>query len=249
MEIIAHRGAALDAPENSLEAFERAIEQRAHRLELDVHLSADGVAVVSHDPTTARCTDRDLTIATTSLEALREARLPNGEALPTFDELCAKVRARIALDVEIKATDPRVVAAVLESLRRFELLDGALITSFETSVLAEARRLGYRGRLGLLAGSRSWNPRQRLFELWPLARAARFGADAIALHHRLTLPVHRAATSAQNMRLYVWMTLDDELAPPEARALAYRRAVNLRPDGIIAARISELREIVSGARS
>ncbi len=54
MEIIAHRGASHDAPENTLAAFRLGFEQRADAVELDVHLSADGAIVVIHDFTTQR---------------------------------------------------------------------------------------------------------------------------------------------------------------------------------------------------
>ena len=54
MELIAHRGASFAAPENSLEAFQRAIEQGADRIELDVRFTSDGVPVVMHDARTGR---------------------------------------------------------------------------------------------------------------------------------------------------------------------------------------------------
>ncbi len=56
--VIAHRGAGVEAPENTLPAFARALERGAHALELDVHLAADGEVVVIHDPTVDRTTDR-----------------------------------------------------------------------------------------------------------------------------------------------------------------------------------------------
>jgi len=48
--VIAHRGASWDLPENTLPAFERAIEMQADYVELDVHATSDGVLVVCHDP-------------------------------------------------------------------------------------------------------------------------------------------------------------------------------------------------------
>ncbi len=55
--VIGHRGAAAYAPENTLESFRRALSQGADALEFDVRLSADGVAMVFHDPTLERTTD------------------------------------------------------------------------------------------------------------------------------------------------------------------------------------------------
>ncbi len=54
--IFAHRGASAHAPENTLAAFELALDQKADAIELDVKLSADGQAIVIHDPTVDRTT-------------------------------------------------------------------------------------------------------------------------------------------------------------------------------------------------
>ena len=71
MEIIAHRGASYDAPENTLAAFRLAFEQGADGIEGDFHLAADGQVVCSHDATTGRCGDADVAIATSSLRQLK----------------------------------------------------------------------------------------------------------------------------------------------------------------------------------
>ncbi len=55
--IYAHRGASAEFPENTLAAFRRALELAVEAIELDVHLSADGVPVVIHDQTVDRTTD------------------------------------------------------------------------------------------------------------------------------------------------------------------------------------------------
>lgn len=71
--IIAHRGASAYAPENTLPAFALALEQGADALELDVHLSADGVPMVIHDPTLERTTDRPGAVALLAADQIREA--------------------------------------------------------------------------------------------------------------------------------------------------------------------------------
>jgi glycerophosphoryl diester phosphodiesterase len=70
--IIAHRGASGSAPENTLPAFELAVEQGAHALELDVRLTADGIPVVFHDASLDRTTDRRGPLGRLSLAELRE---------------------------------------------------------------------------------------------------------------------------------------------------------------------------------
>ena len=62
--VVAHRGASQAAPENTFVAFERAAEQGADAIEVDVHVTADGELPVIHDPTLDRTTDRTTTVAT-----------------------------------------------------------------------------------------------------------------------------------------------------------------------------------------
>ncbi|HUK64913.1 MAG TPA: glycerophosphodiester phosphodiesterase family protein, partial [Dongiaceae bacterium] len=71
--VIGHRGAAAEAPENTMASFERAAELGVDALEFDVHVTADGHAVVIHDPTLRRTTDRDGAVAALTLEQLRAA--------------------------------------------------------------------------------------------------------------------------------------------------------------------------------
>jgi glycerophosphoryl diester phosphodiesterase len=71
--VIAHRGNAAHAPENTLESFAQAVSLGADALEFDVRLTSDGVPVVIHDPTLTRTTDRPGTIAELPLSAIREA--------------------------------------------------------------------------------------------------------------------------------------------------------------------------------
>jgi len=71
--VIGHRGASGEAPENTLPAFELALAQGAHALELDVRVSADGVPLVLHDPALDRTTDRSGLLATISAAEAREA--------------------------------------------------------------------------------------------------------------------------------------------------------------------------------
>jgi glycerophosphoryl diester phosphodiesterase len=71
--LIAHRGASGSAPENTLQAFELAVQQGADAFELDVRLTADEVPVVVHDPTLDRTTSRRGSVAGQTLAQLREA--------------------------------------------------------------------------------------------------------------------------------------------------------------------------------
>jgi glycerophosphoryl diester phosphodiesterase len=110
LELIAHRGTPREYPENSLPGFARALELGADAVELDVHLTADGVPVVHHDAELAGGSLGGRAIAGLTRAELAAAELAPGVTLPTLAEVCAAVGDRATVYVEIKA--PRAEAAV-----------------------------------------------------------------------------------------------------------------------------------------
>ncbi|MFT6399728.1 MAG: glycerophosphoryl diester phosphodiesterase [Bradymonadia bacterium] len=244
-ELIAHRGAAFDAPENSLESFSIAIEQGADRIEFDVQLTADGEIVVQHDDTTQRCADRDVLIERASLTEVREARLPNGEPIPTLDEVCALAKGSTKLDVEIKAESRVLTEQVLEIVRSHDMEKDTILTSFHPLVIRAARDAGFTGTAGLIVGSKTLHPSKRAFETWPIRAMAKCGANALAIHHRLIHPLLQRRLRKDRHQLYLWMSIEDEEAEASARTAAYRRIKRLQPAGMIVCRVSEARRAIA----
>lgn len=149
--IIAHRGASVDAPENTLEAFALALGQGADALELDVHLSRDGVPVVIHDPTLLRTTGRAGEVATLPFEAIQEADAgamfvaPDGGRpwagrnvrVPALAEVIRRF-PNVPLMVEVKAVAAQnAVARVLTEERASER---SVVASFQHRALDAFRR-------------------------------------------------------------------------------------------------------------
>jgi glycerophosphoryl diester phosphodiesterase len=239
-EVIAHRGAAFEAPENSLEAFELAITQGATRIEFDVRITTDGEVVVHHDETTERCGDRTLSVEASSLDTLRSVRLSNGEPIPTLADVCEVASGRAGLDVEIKSKSRILTEHVLEVLRAHSMEDHSVLTSFHRPVIRASRDAGFGGRAGLLVGSKSWKPAQRLFEAWPVSAMRECGADALAIHHKLIHPILARRLRRNGHALYLWMSIEDEQEAIVARAAAYARIRRYQPTGMIVGRVSEV---------
>ena len=103
--LIAHRGVwteGPEAPEDSLAAFDAAVAS-GYAVELDVHLSADGVPVVIHDDDLERMSGEPGSVAELTVAELQELRLLGGDqTIPTLEEALAVVDARVPLFVEIK---------------------------------------------------------------------------------------------------------------------------------------------------
>jgi glycerophosphoryl diester phosphodiesterase len=118
---VAHRGLHDAArPENSPAAFEAAA-QAGFPIELDVHLTADGAAVVFHDEDLLRMTGRAGRVADATLAELRALPLlGTAERIPSLDDVLARVHGRVPLLVELKARAPYgpLEQAVRDALRR-----------------------------------------------------------------------------------------------------------------------------------
>ncbi|MEN0083871.1 MAG: glycerophosphodiester phosphodiesterase family protein [Leifsonia sp.] len=127
--IIAHRGLALDAPENTLLAFLRALSAGATHLETDIHVSADGVAVIAHDPGLGRVAGREVQVSQLTMPELRRIELGHGQGFCSLAEaLDAFPEARFNIDVK----DLRAAAPAVEVIRTARAQDRVLITSFAT---------------------------------------------------------------------------------------------------------------------
>jgi len=121
--IIAHRGASNHAPENTISAFDRALEMGFHHVELDAQLSSDGVAVVFHDGTLERTTDGSGPLAGCTLAQLKGLDAGSwfdqafgGERIPTLGELLLRYRGRAYLHLELKSEEERLPGIVAELL-------------------------------------------------------------------------------------------------------------------------------------
>lgn len=142
VDLIAHRGANREAPENTLAAFGAALEIGVNGIELDVHATADGVPVVHHDATVQGADPGGrAAIAGLSLAEVR-ARVP----VPTLDEAIDLVQARCRLYVEVKAAG--AVGVVISRLAGRE--DWCALHSFDHRVVARATAELPRLRTGIL---------------------------------------------------------------------------------------------------
>lgn len=124
MEIIAHRGASHDAPENTLAAIHLAWKQRADAVEIDVQLSQDNRLVVIHDATTTKTAGVKKSVHHQPLAALRQLdvgrwkhRRWTGERIPTLAEALDAIAQGKRLFVEIKC-GPQCVPELAEVFRR-----------------------------------------------------------------------------------------------------------------------------------
>jgi glycerophosphoryl diester phosphodiesterase len=142
----------MERPENTLAAFEAAVDAHAGAVEFDVRVTADGRAVVIHDASVDRTTDgsgrvRDLTLA--EVLGLRVVGAGGRSvAVPTLHEVLASMSGRVAVDIEIKnvpgdpdfeADDEVAVGLVHRALDDVAFVGDVLVSSFNPRSLAASR--------------------------------------------------------------------------------------------------------------
>lgn len=156
--LYAHRGlhnGNQTVPENSLTAFQRAVEA-GYGIELDVQLTADKRLVVHHDGNTRRVCGLDAEILSTPYAALPP--LPDGSPIPLFDEVLTLVAGRAPLIVEIKpyGSATATAAATLDALQRYA--GPYCVESFHPLAIRYVRRHAPEVLRGQLAMGSPFNP-------------------------------------------------------------------------------------------
>jgi glycerophosphoryl diester phosphodiesterase len=211
--IIAHRGAAAEAPENTLAAFDLAIERGAEGIEFDVHLSSDDVPVVIHDPCLERTTSGRGRVRDHGAAFLRrldagtwfnkryplQARTQNtGLRIPSLREALDWVRERkCQAFVEIKEGGdvyPGIEARVVEEIAQADVASRSTVISFDFPTLQCCRKLNGDLRLGILF------PRP----LHALSQARAISAASLHPHWIFSSPRFVQHTHRAGLQVVVW---------------------------------------------
>jgi glycerophosphoryl diester phosphodiesterase len=209
--IWAHRGASRIAPENTMAAFATAVELGVDGLELDIHLSRDGIPVVIHDESLERTTDGQGLVADASLEQLQQLDAGGwfspqfiGESLPTLAEVLSEFSAKLRLNLELKEFSAGV--EVLSLLRQHSAAE-VVISSFDYDLLKGLRSLDEALPLAVLFDDGNWRQAVRLAD----------EISACAFHPAGNLVCRRMVAACRNLALpvSVW-TVDQEA---QARSL------------------------------
>jgi glycerophosphoryl diester phosphodiesterase len=221
--VIAHRGDSAHRPENTLASFAGALEVGAQLVELDVQLTADGQAIVLHDPTLDRTTTGRGDVRRLALADVRSfsAGYPDrfgsayaGERVPTLGEALALLHGRARPLVEIKTesvTDDAeggIEARVVDEIRRAGLADQAALISFDHRAVVRLRRLApeiARGRLFARAAADE-----------VVAQAREAGCELVMPHKGQLDDALAEGVRAAGLKLATWVV--DE--PAELKGLA-----------------------------
>ncbi len=229
-EIVAHRGASADAPENTLAAVNLAWEVNTDAVEIDVYLTKDGQIITSHDGDTMRASGTKLVIKDTAFDELRKLDVGKwkgekfaGEKMPSLADVLDTIPDGKRILIEIKCGPeivPEFMRVIGESGKRSRQL---AVISFSSEVCKAVKDVLPQLQVYWLCSPREGKATEQI----ATARAA--GANGIDIQgtELLTMAYAKAIKDA-GLRLYVW-TIDSPAVAKRMAALGAEGITTNKP--------------------
>lgn len=228
--IVSHRGANKLAPENTIKAFELALQQGAFALETDLHFTHDDHLVLHHDPTLERTTTGGGHIRDYPLAELKKIRTldpitgePSDEPIPTLVELIQKTRGETPLLLELKDPlfqDRKYASHFIEVLTEYQMVEQCAIISFQPAHIATIKELAPQIPCGLITMTNAV-PRRGVELLGPAFPLVYLNPMYVKWAHSwdgVVCPLD--TTPEKRMGYYLWLDVDAVLADDVSAAVA-----------------------------
>lgn len=219
-KIIAHRGANRYAPQNTIPAFEKALELRADGTETDVHSTKDGYIVICHNDTVDEMSNGTGAIGDFMLEDIRKLDFGSkfskdfaGTPLPTLEEYLECMQKGESLEImniEIKPSKydrADIVKKTIDAVKAYGLFDKLLISSFDYKMLIEAKKYEPACRVAYLHPIYAQMLTGWFFR--PIRLAKKIGCYAMHPHHGFISKSYVEKAHKAGMKVNVW-TVDEE---------------------------------------
>jgi len=220
--IIGHRGMRRDGVENTRSSFSQAVNAGADWIEMDVHGARDALVVYHDDQVNGR------PVKDQSLDEIRQFKYPNGEQIPTLEEVIASTRPGVGLGIEVKAGT--IETMLVDALKPLIGKRKLVVASFDVEVLRRVKRLCPEIRMGILTENLRVDWQQQMDSLGAevlFPAADRLNADVVRLAHEA------------GFRIVPWGANEPE---------AMRHLIRLGVDGIITDDPAGLEELVKSLR-
>jgi glycerophosphoryl diester phosphodiesterase len=218
--IVAHRGAAGTAPENTLAAVEQALVDGADWVEIDVQETRDGQVVVVHDSDFMKLAGNPLKVWDGDLAEIREIDVGGwfdsrfaGERVPTLQEVLAAVRGRARLVIELKyyGHDQQLEQRVVDIVESMDMADQVAIMSLKLAGIQKLQAIRPDWPAGLLAAT-------------AVGDLSRLDVDFLAVNQNMANPAFIERVHKSGKELFVW-TVND--------GLSLSRWMSMGVDGVI----------------
>ena len=237
MDIIAHRGFSGSYPENTMLSFEKAVENGAAAIELDVHLSKDGEVMIIHDEALSRTAGKDgfvFDYTRSELEKISAGKTKGDKfgftPIPSLEEYLAMIKETdLYTNIELKTAPvyyPGIEEKTLELVSRFGLEDRILYSSFNWLSVLRVKEIDSTARIALLFDG------LRLLNMGTLMSS--MGVECY--HPSLSILDDQVVSDmkAHGVKLNVWTVNDEE---------GMKRCIDWNIDGLITNEVLKAKEL------
>lgn len=205
--VTAHRGDQATAPENTLAAFQAAIDSGADFIELDVTETKDGVLVILHDDSLQRTASLDKNIWEVTYAETQELDVGSwysekfaGERIPTLEEVIQLCRDKIKLNIEMKVTgneSEQFEEKLVDMIVQENFQEQCIVTSFNYETVKEVKKLEPSIQTGPILSGEGWN------------LADYRDMDLFSIHEQILTKELVEEAHSMGMPVHVW-TVNDE---------------------------------------
>lgn len=195
---IAHRGYSAKYPENTLTAYQASIDQGFTHIEIDVHLSKDGIPVIMHDKTVDRTTNGEGPIIEQTLEELKALKMTDDERMPTLEETLDFAKGKVKVAIELKQPNDLyegLEQQVYDMVVAKDMVKDVYINSFNHQAIVRMREIAPELELGIIKAKAT-------DELFPLIHEIKAKSLAMELKH-LTEAFAKQCKN-EGIQLIVW---------------------------------------------
>ncbi len=225
-EITCHRGYSAMAPENTLPAFQAAIDCKSQYAELDVQQTSDGVVVVTHDTNLKRCTGANVNIYDITWDELQKLDAGSyfspefaGTRIPSLDQVIKLCQGKIKLNIEIKNNghSPSLEADTVRIIRENGFEDQGVITSLSYDSLTKVKEIAPELKTGYILAVGAGN-------YYDLPAADFFSVETTFVTQSMVDAIHM-----RGKEVHVW-TVDRESDADNMISLEVDNIITGKPD-------------------
>lgn len=220
-KVMAHRGASTEAPENTMAAFQKAIDDMADYIELDVQLTNNGEVIVMHDSNAYRTTGVDANIVNMTYKEVKTLDAGSwfsdeyvGENVPSLKEVLELTQGKIKLNIELKPVDNGTALAknTVRLIEKYNMVNDCVITSFSESALKAVKTYNQEIKVGYILSA-------AYGDFYDMKNVDFFSVNAAFLSKRTIDAIHNSGK-----QVYAWTVNNKE---------AIKNLTNKGVDGII----------------
>lgn len=220
-KVMAHRGASTEAPENTMAAFQKAIDDMADYIELDVQLTNNGEVIVMHDSNAYRTTGVDANIVNMTYKEVKTLDAGSwfsdeyvGENVPSLKEVIELTQGKIKLNIELKPADNDTALAknTVRLIEKYNMVNDCVITSFSESALKAVKTYNQEIKVGYILSA-------AYGDFYDMKNVDFFSVNAAFLSKRTIDAIHNSGK-----RVYAWTVNNKE---------SIKNLTNKGVDGII----------------